>query len=433
MIDSDEYDSDEELSFEEMKELGNDDDNNNENKNENDNETEDLTELNQEIDSEIDDDFDLDQLTQMYNNVDILSDKNIETNLKLISKALKDNKWEKKEDNLIDFNESNDNNVYDELLKNMFKKEYVYNQYIYHDDTIKVMKYKIACSIKNSNKFGKNSKIIPSRQYLWVEYDLNGKTDKVMVGQKWVRRSELLKIDIEPNDNLRVYENLRNNLKYMKDSYGSKIKRDDDEYNIVSDYNDYMTANEIFMIDVYHELGLNYDSDDISKKNLYDVYIQIYFPKITMDNFNEIIEYLNGKPKKENNTINTIYNVNKNDIKLENEIVQTVETTKINDSSYEKLFNDNHVIQSIIHVNLINDKNITGSTNERFNLFRIFDNFIVDENYPFLQYQTPDNQLTYKYYTKSNKIEDKDILANGLKMHLMVLVLEKLIKINICL
>merc|ERR1711871_1846179 len=99
-----------------------------------------------------------------------------------------------------------------------------------------------------------------------------------------------------------------------------------------------------------------------------------------------------------------------NDMILENEIINTVEEVKPNNDLYEKYFNPNHVIQSIIHVNLVNEKNITGTTNEKINLFRIFDNFQADETYPFLQYQTPDSQLTYKYFTKSSKIDDKDIL-----------------------
>ena len=46
-----------------------------------------------------------------------------------------------------------------------------------------------------------------------------------MIGQKWIRRNELLSIDIQSNENLKVYENLRNNLKYLKDSFGFKNKR----------------------------------------------------------------------------------------------------------------------------------------------------------------------------------------------------------------
>ena len=52
------------------------------------------------------------------------------------------------------------------------------------------------------------------------------------------------------------------------------------------------------------------------------------------------------------------------------------------------------------------DKNITGTVSKSlFNLYRIFDNFIVNEDYPFVLYQTSDGQLTYKLYTKDKKID----------------------------
>ena len=429
------YDTDEEMQLDEMENLlstNNENSEDPENNEENEENIADTAEQ-EETDAEIDEDFDLSELTEMYNNVDVETNKNIETTSNLISKALKDKKWEKdKEKDIIEFDENNNNNVYDEDLKNIYIKYYIFDQYIYQNDTIKIMKYKITCSIKNSDIFGKVNYIIPSRQYLWCEYYLNNncdiahskickdakddckkcKIDKVMVGQKWVRRSELLKIDVEPNENLRVYENLRNNLKYLKDSYGSKIKRDEDEYNLVSDYDEYMTANEIFLLDIYHELGLNFQTDDQGKRNLYDVFVQIYYPKINYEEFDNVIEYVNGKTKKEDNTINIIYGLIKNDIKLENEIMNTVEKVKLNDSKdYNKFFQPNHVIQSIIHVNLIDERNITGSASDKLNLFRIFDNFIPTEKYPFLQYQTPDSQLIYKYYTKSSKIDDKEILT----------------------
>ena len=108
--------------------------------------------------------------------------------------------------------------------------------------------------------------------------------DKVMIGHKWIRLNELLKIDIEPNNNVLIYENLRGSLKYLKDNirkYGTKIKKEDDEYNILYDYEDFMTNNEIYMVDIYNELGLGYSAQSGEHlKNLYDVYISIYFPYI---------------------------------------------------------------------------------------------------------------------------------------------------------
>ncbi len=84
-----------------------------------------------------------------------------------------------------------------------------------------------------------------------------------MIGQKWLKKNELLNVDIEPNPNIRVYESLRGNLEALKRNlkrYGSKIKYEDDEYNILLDYEDYFIANEIFLTDIYNDIGLNFES-----------------------------------------------------------------------------------------------------------------------------------------------------------------------------
>ena len=414
-----EFDSDEELDLEEINDLPSifEDDENQDNQDGDVEEKMEEIEISQDQKDEEEEeeiqqeDFDLSELAEVYNNIDLESNKNIENTSKLITKALEDKKWEKKvEKNIMNFDDKKDNEVYDDNLANHFNKKYIFNFYIYKDDTIKTLKNKITCSIKNNKKFGDKNYIIPSRQYLWSEYYFNDKIDKVMIGQKWVKRTELIKIDIEPNENLRVYENLRNNLKYFKDSYGSKIKREDDEFNIVDDYDDYITANEIYLIDIYNELGLLYKPDKENKSNIFNVYVQIYFPKITIENFDDLIDFLNNNKKNENQIIQSNYQTIMNDVTLENEVIRTVEEVKPQDHLYDMYFKDNHVIQSIIHVNLINEKNVTGTTTEKLNLFRIFDNFIANEEYPFLQFQTPDSQLTYKYYTKSSKVDDKDIL-----------------------
>jgi hypothetical protein len=117
--------------------------------------------------------------------------------------------------------------------------------------------------------------------YLWSEYEYAVGTedkpsyvrDKIMLGQKWIRRNELLAIDIEPNDSLHIYEKLKGNLKLLKDNikkYGSKIKREDDENNILAEYDGYYLNNEIFMNDIYNDLGAGYKSGIEEQKNLYD-------------------------------------------------------------------------------------------------------------------------------------------------------------------
>jgi len=366
----------------------------------------------EDLDDEVIEDFNLDELTKLYSTENIESNKEIQNTSKLISKAINDKSWEKKDTTKIKYNTALDNISYDILLDDIYNKIYITDQYIFLDDTIKMMRKKIAVSIPINPKFGKNIKLIPEYQYFWSEYMIKGKMDYIMLGQKWIRRNELLKIDIIPNTNLKVYENLRNNLSYLKDSFGYKIKREDDETNTLEYYSDYITNNEIFMLDVFNDLGLNYDTELNKRRNLYEVYINIYFPLITYDRFELILNLLNGKTEKEQSLNENNFGIIKNDIKLETEIYTTIEKAKKDIKKYDKYFWENYIIQSIIHVNIDNPKNKTGTVSTlKFNLYRIFDNFIVNETYPFIQYQLPDAKLTYKFYTKTKQIKNNNILS----------------------
>ena len=360
-----------------------------------------------ELENEIEGDFDLDELTKLYVLSDIESDKQSKETSKLISEALKDTKWEKSNVKLIkDYDDSSDNITYDYKLDEVYKKIYITSQYIFTDDTIKTIRNKIAVSIPMNPNFDKNMKLLPEAQYFWSEYTVDGKIDQVMIGQKYIRRNELLKIDIIPNDNLKVYEKLRNNLGYLKDSFGYKIKRENDESNILDHYDKFITNNEIFMLDIYNDLGLNYNPEAEDKKNLYEVYINIYFPNITYERMENIISLLNDKDKKEIQYIDNVFNSIRNDIKLETEIYKHVEKAKAKLFDYEKYFFQNHIIQSIIHVNIYDPKNITGTTSDtKINSYRIFDNFAVNNEYPFIQYQTQDTIINHKYFDKNDNQE----------------------------
>jgi len=168
--------------------------------------------------------------------------------------------------------------------------------------------------------------------------------------------------------------------------------------------------NEIFMIDIYNELGLNYNPTLENKQNLYDVYINIYFPMISNERLDKIIDLLNNKNIKELEYIEIQHGIIKNDIKLENEIELTVEETKLKLEKYNNLFSNNYIILSIINLNIQNKDNITGYINNpnKFNLYRIFDNFNVNEKYPFIQYQTSEGQVIYKFYTEQEKIINQE-------------------------
>ena len=377
----------------------------------------------EEIDEHIEETLNLDDITQLYTTPTETS-KDIMDTSKLISDAINDKKWMTKTVKEYKYDDTYDNISYDAKLEDVYNKYYIKDSYIYKDDTIKNMRNKIAVSIKLSNKFTKttNMNILPEAQYFWSEYNFQNNVDMIMIGQKWVKRNELLKIDIKPNENIKVYEKLRNNLSYLKDSFGYKIKREDDETNILRFYEDFITNNEIFMLDLYNELGVNYNPDTEDKQNLYNVFINIYYPYVLFDRFEQIIQLLNDKNNKELHFVELQIDSIHNDIKLESEIENIVEKAKIDigmikahnsdtkiksTDSFEKLFDVNHIIQSIIHVNMYNEKNITGTVSyNKFNLYRIFDNFVVNNKYPFIQYQTPDGQLTYKIFTNTEKTED---------------------------
>ena len=373
----------------------------------------------EDLEDEVIEDFNLDDLMNIYSTTDVQDNKEAKETSKLISQALNDKSWEKKAEKISsDYDDSFDNKTFDMDLIQVFKKIIIKNQYIFEDDTVKTMRNKLSVSIPLNPKYG-NFKLLPEYQYFWINYEMEGKKDKVMVGQKWIRKNELLKVDVEPNTNLKIYENLRDNLLYLRNNFGFKIKREDDENLILRDYENYITNNEIYMIDIFNELGVNYNLEEDKVKNIYDVYVKVYFPLLDYTRFNYIIDALNSKNENENDINRSLTTTILNDTTIESEIYNLVE--EIRDDLYDEKGNispkfkhlsfPNYVIQSNIHVNILDKRNVTGTISDsRFNLFRIFDNFIADETYPFLQYLSFDNQLNYKLYTKASIMNDQDLL-----------------------
>lgn len=335
-------------------------------------------------------------MEQIYEDDTTIDDEVTETS-KLIKKALDDEKiFEKNISKMIDFDTSNNNSAYDNNLKDIYKKFYVTTQYIFKDDTVKTMKNKICCSLKCNPIFGNDLYLTPSRQYFWTEYFYSDKIQKVAIGQKWMRRNELLNIDIEPNHNIKVYEELRGQLKVLRNNmrrYNNKIRIDDDNNYILYDYDSYLPNNEIYMIDLYNEFGENFNPGSEALKNLQDIYLKIYYPRVKSEDIRYIIEFLNKQNKNEIQKNMVIFETINNDLMLENEIINTVENVRANEK-YEHLFKENYITQSVIHVSL----RFGGNT--KLNLYKIFNEFILDDRYPFIQYQTTDGNITYKFSEK---------------------------------
>ncbi|AVL93900.1 putative early transcription factor large subunit [Megavirus vitis] len=352
---------------------------------------------------------DLQGIDLLFNDLDE-TDVNVKLTTREIKNAISNEQYDMINKKILEFDKNKDNNMFDENLKDVIDKNYITHQYIYKDDSIRIIKDKICCGFKNNNKYGESTYIIPSHQYLWSEYLYNGNLEKIMIGQKWIIKNDILKLDVEPNTNLRIYEELRGNLKLLRDNIRrqGKIKREDDDNNILYDYQGYFTYNEIFMVDIYNELGLNYDPNFEEQKNLIDVYLKIYFPKIRPEDLGNILDFLNEKETDVNhnpeyNRLKMVYETIKNNLILENEPMRDIELAKKkNKKDYSKIFKENYVTQSVIRAYLL-------ERNKKVDLFRIFDNFILDEKYPFIQYQptdgTPRSRYNERYLIENERKE----------------------------
>ena len=383
----------------------------------------------------VESDMNLDEedINKIYQKDDI--DTNLSQTIEMLSNALDDKKiLKKKEKNMILFDVSNYDSTDHQLMETVYVKKFVYSQYLNKDDTIQTIKNKISCSILNNNIFGKQNYIIPSRMYLWSEYLIKDKIEKITIGNRWLKKNELLDIDIEPLS-LKNYENLEGNIKNLRDGYkryGGKIKKEDEHNFILYDYDQYVLNDEIYMIDIYNEFGQEYSIDSEKLKNLTDTYIKYYYPKIKNEDIKHIIQYVNNDPNtdenlKIKNTIDTIYN----ELIIENEICNFVQETSMKEyDNYENIFtSENYIIQSNIHVNLVvvdneeieNANANDGSANlsiPKLDLFRVFYDFVPSDIYPFIQYQLFDGQIpTIKYhenymYEATKTKSDIDMIRN---------------------
>ena len=420
------------------KQYGGDDGEEEDDDNDNDNDDDDddvVDEVDDNDNDEVDDIDDIDEVDEVddlnENIIDEIIEDNPQNTSDIINNIIDTNNTNKLKNKLVPFDNSKDDKPYDEILSNIYHKNYIFNNYIFDDDTIKNIKNKICTSIEFPNNI---NYCLPSRMYLWSQYDYYDVknnvniNEKVMLGQKWIIRNELLKIDIEPNNDISVYQNLKGNLKYLKDNirrYGSRIKKEDDETNILDYYKDYITNNEIYLINLYNELGNDYNGTSEQTKNLYDVYIKLYFGNITNEDFNNIIHFLNSKKEYDNkNEINKIqqnYQNILNTLLIENEVIKTVEEIKIQqNNSYINYFKDNYITHTNILLNVFFKNKYN---NDKLDLYRIFDNFILNEKFPFIQLHSINNNIIYKFY--ENNIINKWFENNPYGLIFKLLISEK--------
>jgi hypothetical protein len=294
---------------------------------------------------------------------------------------------------------------HDQELSQVCNKHYVFSEFLYGNDTIRTIKNKLTCVLQQDPLIDSDGWIIPSRQYLWGQYKFKGKNEQIMLGQKWIKRYELLTVDVIPSPKIHLYEKLQGNLRLLFDNVrrvGSKIRREDDENLVLEDYQNFMSNNEFFMVDLYHELGPGWNPKDSNLiRNMYETYVRIYFNRVRLEDMKQIIEYLATPIEKVEKIRNQqIYDTVRNDMQLEHEAMEYVEHVRNTERKhFENYFEESFITQSVIHVNLFEEDSNT--ITNRLELYRIFDSFTVNEEYPFVQRQMMDYEKTWKFHEKT--------------------------------
>jgi hypothetical protein len=343
------------------------------------------------------DDFELDNVDEI--------DPTLNLTAREIKQAISEEAYNKLQKKIVSFDQTKDDDMFDEALQNVYSKIYVTHQYIYEDDTISAIQKKICVGFKNNAKYGDNAFILPSYQYLWSEYVFKDKIEKIMLGYKWIVKNDILKIDIEPNTNLRIYEELRKPLSTLRDNIKrqGRIKAEDDIQLVLCDYKGFYSCNEIFMLDIYNEFGLGYSPSFEEIKNLSDVYLRVYFPRIRYEEIRNIISVLDADitmQKRDAETIRQrdVYETLNHEMLLEGDIMRDVEQTKSKQEEIDKYFHQNYVTQSVVRAYVIDHEIASNPLQFRsVDLYRIFDNFELNSDYPFIQYQPADGAPRIRY------------------------------------
>lgn len=270
----------------------------------------------------------------------------------------------------------------DVILENVWEKLYVTRQRIYEDDSITRVRDKICAGFLNDPAFADPCYLIPGYQHLWTEYLHGDQVRAVTVGYKWINRNSLLKMDYVPPQDLSQFMHLTGKLEGLADLLrrGARVRMDNDSALLVHDYMPYMLFRELYLVDLYHELGNGFNPTPTEAKSLGDVYLRLYFPYVSASEYRTVLGFLQGGTEAsviEKRKLQLIYRTCDRDLLLENEVTDTVQDVQLED--YTAFTDPNHLTQAAIRSYVLPGY-------QKLDLFRVFDNFRLSETYPYIHY-----------------------------------------------
>ena len=363
--------------------------------------------IDDDTDDEINDDFsniNIDELTtEMINTYDTqneqhYTDKQNEQDIKNIDNLSKN---ELNKISVNKFDNSYENVLYSSKESLTYKKYYIFGQYIYQNDTIDELKNKICYSILNKDIYSKSKNyIIPSRQYLWF-YDNSSKANPL--GFMWMNGPLTLNYNYYPDPEIKKYINLEDNIKtFYNDLQNKRIKLSLVRNNntILDEYLKYTHNNDIYMVDIYNELFTETTRTQEELDILTKTYINIFYPDIHIDHIQNILSYINGtNPTAEIDYINKIYNDITPNLLLNTTIFNVINNILIEKKNKIKsIVKPTYIIQAKIVLKLKSDDIIKFN---KLDLFKIFNDFSVNNKYIFIQFVQLNKKSIYKFHEKT--------------------------------
>ena len=270
------------------------------------------------------------------------------------------------------------------------------NDIILTDDTIEIIK-KICANIETTPFMKSPSYLIPSRIYLYTRKGKN----KIPIGHNWrYKNNQWDFYHVSPKNSLYLYYSKNNYsdtvINYFKLNY---LVYTDTNDNILYDFKDEMIFNEIYMIDIYHEIK-EIATIDITKEqemNFHIAYLKLYFPQVKQEQYQNILDYVSNKSqgKKEYDFVEGVHNVITNDLILYNQSIRIIRDIQCN-NDYKKYLKSINIIQGILkkdtELSLRGIKNTDLSKDRKIiDLYLIFDSFKLSKKYPFIHYQKKQN------------------------------------------
>jgi hypothetical protein len=334
----------------------------------------------------------INDIIKIYN-----EDKNTESKkttldtTKIISQVINDDKWISKIEKIWNhYDNTNDDKTETESLNVIYRSVFIYDVILKHDDSIHNIKSKISLSVPNIA----NIYLTPETQLLLVSK--NGYKKIIGVGLLYkinaVGINELNEADYQIDEVDEVNKDIDND------------KTKDSESLIFNYYKKFTLLNEVQLTDTYTYLGNNINSSD--KIYIYTNFVSVYFPLISFSRFEQILNFLNksNRNTEYNYVMNNLENI-RNKIQIEVEVDKIVSEARKENINNDIKFYDNHIIQTIINVNinLCLFKSETKKIND-ISIFRIFDNFRVNNKYIFIQYAIKKDDTVYKFYSNKKSI-----------------------------